>query len=83
MDIFNPFVIDMSIETPSRTVATGDGNGTLVDLSGFPLFALSGADKIQASFYNYKNLIYLSNIIISTCSAIIIVNPIIVILAIH
>ena len=59
MDIFNPFVIEMSIETPSRTVAIGDGNGTLVDLSGFPLFALSGTDKIQvinSSLFSIINL---------------------------
>ena len=47
MDIFNPFIVEMRIEAPSREVAIGNGNETLMDLSGFPLITFTGASEIQ------------------------------------
>lgn len=51
MDIFNPFIIEMSVTTQPRVVAPGNGNETLEDLSGFPIVLVTGTSQIQVRPY--------------------------------
>ena len=49
MDIFHPFVMDMSIQALPRTVTPGDGSEILQDLSNSPEVSVSGQTRTQVS----------------------------------
>lgn len=48
-DIFNPFVVEMSVDIPSRGINVSTGNDTVEDLSGFPFVTATGFNQIQVS----------------------------------
>lgn len=39
--------MELNIDTPSREVTPGNGNETLDDLSGFPVFVVTGISQVQ------------------------------------
>ena len=39
--------MELSFNTPSREITPGNGNETLDDLSGFPVFAVTGISQVQ------------------------------------
>ena len=49
MDIFNPFIIEMSIQPPPRNRAPGNGNEMPDDLRAFPVVSLFGRTEAQVS----------------------------------
>ena len=48
-DVFNPFIIELSVETPTRTVTPGDGNETPQDLRNAPVVSIFGSSQVQVS----------------------------------
>ena len=51
-DVFNPFVMDLSVNTLPRNAVTGNGNEPLQDLSSFPVVTLTGPTQIEVNFNN-------------------------------
>ena len=39
--------MELSIDTPSREITPRNGNETLDNLSGFPVFAVTGISQVQ------------------------------------
>ena len=52
-DIFNPFIMDLSVDIPPREIIPGNGNETLEDLSGFPVLTVTEISQVQVSFVDY------------------------------
>ena len=48
-DIFNPFVVEMSVDAPLRDIPAGNGNEVPLDFSGLPTLAVTGASQVQVS----------------------------------
>ena len=48
-DIFNPFVMDLTVNIPPRTATTGNGNETLQNLNTYPIVTLTGPTQIEVS----------------------------------
>ena len=80
MDIFNPFIIEMSVEHPSRVVIPGDGNETPEDLSGYPVVVVARTSQIQVYIMHayipllillyYFRLNYLRSVVVENVSLI-------------
>ena len=49
MDIFNPFVIEVSVDNPPREITIGTGNDTLEDLRGSPIIMLDAPAQVEVS----------------------------------
>lgn len=49
MDIFNPFVIEVSVDSPPRQITIGTGNDTLEDLRRSPIIMLDAPTQVQVS----------------------------------
>lgn len=49
MDIFNPFVIEVSVDNPPREITIGTGNDTLEDLRGSPIIVLDAPAQVEVS----------------------------------
>ena len=47
MDLFNPFIVELSVTTPSRAVNPMTGNDTLEDLTQFPVVIVTPPPTIQ------------------------------------
>ncbi len=50
-DVFNPFIMEVRIDTPTRTVSAGNGNESPQSLSDFPVVSQFGASQVQVSIY--------------------------------
>ena len=48
-DIFNPFIMDLSVDTPPREIIPGNGNEALEDLSGLPIVLVTGISQVQVN----------------------------------
>ena len=46
-DVFNPFIMEVRIDTPTRTVTPGNGNEAPEDLSSAPVVSQFGAMQVQ------------------------------------
>jgi hypothetical protein len=47
MDLFNPFIVELSVTTPTREVIPGDGNQKAEDLTQFPVVIVTPPSPIQ------------------------------------
>ena len=50
-DKFNPFVVEMSVDTLLATIDISTGNDTVESLSSFPFTIVSGTRRVQVSNY--------------------------------
>ena len=56
--------MELSVTTPPREAAPGNGNETLDDLSGFPVIVVTGTSQVQVRLYSYVGLIAILNLLI-------------------
>ena len=62
-DIFNPFVMDLTLNIPPRTASVGDGNETIQNLNTYPIVTLTGPTQIEVilNIYTHTSLISTSD----------------------
>ena len=67
MDIFNPFVVEMSIDAPLRDVPLGNGNEVPLDFSGTPTLTVIGGSQVQVSTHTLYMYIIVNIDIVMLC----------------
>ena len=58
MDRFNPFIIELSITTPTREVTPGDGNQMAEDLTQFPVVITNPPSPILVPLHIFNWKLY-------------------------